>query len=263
MIPLPLIQRELQLASRRSGTYWARFAAAAMMIFLTFAMFSTTRQRNAQTGHTLFIMLSVLAFAYCLFAGIRYTADCLSEERREGTLGLLFLTDLRGFDIVLAKLIANSFYATYALLAVLPVLGLPLLVGSVTGSEFWRMCLLLLNTLLFSLAVGLLISAIGFSARQVMLGTFLVLVLVTFGFPAIWKAASTVHDARWLDVILLFPSPSYAFRMCTDARLRITSTEYWYSMEMLAALSLICISDREGKFPDLSAYFRLASTLEV
>ena len=31
------------------------------------------------------------------------TADCLSEEKREGTLGLLFLTDLRGYDIVVSS----------------------------------------------------------------------------------------------------------------------------------------------------------------
>ena len=32
---------------------------------------------------------------------MRNTADSLSAEKREGTLGLLFLTDLRGYDVVL------------------------------------------------------------------------------------------------------------------------------------------------------------------
>jgi hypothetical protein len=118
MISLPLVERELHLASRRSSTYWMRFAAAGVMIGLAFCMLIIARQKSVQGGKTLFMTLSILLFGYCLFAGVRYTADCLSEERREGTLGLLFLTDLRGYDVVIGKLIANSLYAFYALLAV-------------------------------------------------------------------------------------------------------------------------------------------------
>ncbi|HQU46125.1 MAG TPA: hypothetical protein PK867_25150, partial [Pirellulales bacterium] len=41
------------------------------------------------------------------------TADCISSERREGTLGLLFLTDLRGHDVVLGKLVVAGLGAFY------------------------------------------------------------------------------------------------------------------------------------------------------
>jgi len=41
----------------------------------------------------------VLACAACAL-----TADTLSGESREGTLGLLFLTDLRSWDVTLGKL---------------------------------------------------------------------------------------------------------------------------------------------------------------
>ena len=47
-------------------------------------------------GKLIFTYLSWLAFIYCLVEGARTAADCLSQEKREGTLGLLFLTDLRG-----------------------------------------------------------------------------------------------------------------------------------------------------------------------
>jgi ABC-type transport system involved in cytochrome c biogenesis permease component len=115
----------------------------------------------AQIGSQIFSLLSGLALAYALFSGVRCTADCLSEEKRSGTLGLLFLTDLKGYDVVLGKLVANSLEAVYGLVAVLPVLAVPLLLGSVTGSEFWRMNLLLLNALIFSLTCELLISTFG------------------------------------------------------------------------------------------------------
>ena len=45
---------------------------------------------------------------YCLLEGTRLAADCRGEEKREGTLGLLFLTDLQGYDVVLGKYLATS-----------------------------------------------------------------------------------------------------------------------------------------------------------
>ena len=62
-------------------------------------------------------------------------------------MGLLFLTDLKGYDVVLGKFIARSLPALYGLLALLPLIGIPLLLGGVTGSEFWRMALALVNAL--------------------------------------------------------------------------------------------------------------------
>ena len=56
----------------------------------------------------LFCILTGSAVFYCLLSGVWFTADCLSEEKREGTLGLLFLTDLKGYDVVLGKLVATS-----------------------------------------------------------------------------------------------------------------------------------------------------------
>ena len=72
---------------------------------------------------------------YCLLSGVWFTADCLSEEKREGTLGLLFLTDLKGYDVVLGKLVATSLNGLYAVLAAVPILALPLLMGGVAPGE--------------------------------------------------------------------------------------------------------------------------------
>ena len=51
----------------------------------------------ASLGSGLFGVLTWLSVATALCAGLFFTSDCLSEEKREGTLGFLFLTDLRDF----------------------------------------------------------------------------------------------------------------------------------------------------------------------
>src|SRR5262245_513428 len=99
---LPIVSRELLEASRRRGTYWMRLAAAAAgLVIGGWVMLVMRQEAPAEMSQVLFVSLSIAAYVYCLFAGVFRTADCLSEEKREGTLGLLFLTDLKGYDIVL------------------------------------------------------------------------------------------------------------------------------------------------------------------
>ena len=125
----------------------------------------------------------MLAFLYCLVAGIRSTADCLSEEKREGTLGLLFLTDLRGYDVVGGKLVATSLNAFYGLMAIVPLLAIPLLMGGITNGEFWRTALVLVNTFLFSLAAGMFVSSISKYPRKAFAATLLLLLFFSVGLP--------------------------------------------------------------------------------
>ncbi len=128
---LPIVERELRVASRRQFTYWFRLVAAAfaLLIFgamLSFSMFTPGMPWSA--GQIQFTVLKWLAFVYAASAGVFLTSDSLSEEKREGTLGLLFLTDLRGLDVVLGKLMSHSLQAFTAWWQALPILALPLLV---------------------------------------------------------------------------------------------------------------------------------------
>src|SRR5437660_3982034 len=160
MIFLPIVERELRAASRRRGTYWNRaLAALAAILIFGGALFFEAHQPPKELGKDIFNALAGLFLFSSLVAGIRYTADCLSQEKREGTLGLLFLTDLKGYDVVLGKLAATSLNCFYGLLAIFPVLAISLLVGGVTGTEFWRMVLVSVDNLLFSLALGIFCSA--------------------------------------------------------------------------------------------------------
>src|SRR4051812_22991999 len=135
---LPVVERELRVAARRRLTYRARLiAAGAMIIALVIAEmnFVNTNQTASQQGEQLFQIFAWMAFAFAALAGLIGTADCVSSEKREGTLGLLFLTDLKGFDIILGKLAANSMTVIYGLIASVPILSLPLVMGGITAMQ--------------------------------------------------------------------------------------------------------------------------------
>src|SRR6185503_229455 len=197
-----------------------------------------------QLSKNLFIAMGVLAFGFCALAGVFLTADCLSAEKREGTLGLLFLTDLKSHDIVLGKLAATSVHSLYGLLAIFPVMALPLLLGGVTGAEFGRVLLVLLTTLFLSLGLGLFMSTISRAARSAIGGTFLFMLLLAGMFPAVWLAQELIFRANPVGDALLLPSPAYAFRLALDDyyRTRAGRMQFLVSLSLIAALGLGCLT---------------------
>ena len=163
--------------------------------------------------------------------------DCLSEEKREGTLGLLFLTDLKGYDVVFGKLVAISLGAFYGLLAVVPMLAIPLLLGGITNAEFWRMVLVLANTFLFSLAVGIFCSSLSRDARRAAAANFAVLLLLAAALPAC--AGALLYFCPFLGLIpeLLFSCPVYSLYLSFDTRYKLEPGHFWWSVAVIHGLT--------------------------
>jgi hypothetical protein len=239
---LPIVARELRVAVRRRGTHGVRLGAALALI-LASAWFLLGRQNlpPRALGQGLLGLLTGTAFLYCLLSGVWLTADCLSEEKREGTLGLLFLTDLKGYDVVLGKVAAKSLNALYAVLAVVPILALPVLLGGVTGGEFTRLALVALNTLFFSLALGICISAMSRSPRNAMAMTFLLILLVTAALPACgWCRAGLTGNSP-VGKGWVLASPAHSYYRAWDLAYRTAAEEFWWSVAAVHGLGWLCL----------------------
>ena len=103
----PIVSRELLVASRRLGTYASRFAIALLIFAVVGYWMIVVGVENYpahRAGTDMFYSVSCILIFLCNIAGVYLTADCLSEEKRNGTLGLLFLTNLRGYQVVLGKM---------------------------------------------------------------------------------------------------------------------------------------------------------------
>ena len=237
---LPIVGRELVVAARRPGTHRVRFWAALVTLGVWLLVLTNSRfVAPGEMGIYLLNALGVLALAFSLFAGMFRTADCLSEEKREGTLGLLFLTDLRVYDVVLGKLVAGSLDTFFGLLAIFPILGLTLLLGGVTGAEFGRLVLVFVTTLFFSLGVGMFASAVSHDARQAMTRALLLLLVIAGVFPALWGAESVLLNRRPPDWLLL-PSPAFAYAKAFASQYRSWTgpDAFWHSLETVFFLGL-------------------------
>jgi len=240
---LPIVQRELRVAARRSSTYWLRFfAALAVLVMWIVLLVGTQRMTPAQLSQHIITMLGSLTLGFCMMAGVFLTADSVSGEKREGTIGLLFLTDLKGFDVVLGKLVATSVHAFFGLLAAIPVLGISLMMGGITGAEFARFVMVFVVTLFASLAVGIFVSTLSQHALRASAGTFLVVAFFAGVLPALWWSQSAMFKSPAFD-FLLTPSPPYLFRQAFDAcySLKTGAQEFWRSLWVVSGLAVACI----------------------
>src|SRR3954469_1532693 len=152
----PLVARELLAYSRQPWTYWLRLLSAlGALTFL--AILGTTGQHGLgrADGLSLFAGLTAILFFIASLNGLRSTSDCIGSERRQGTLVLLFLADLKLSTILISKLVTNSLRNAWAFLGTLPVLGVCLLLGGVSGLVFMQGVLAILAAAWLSLMVGL------------------------------------------------------------------------------------------------------------
>lgn len=210
MTLLPVVAREMSVMARRKSMYWSRGVTAivALLVMLWLLIVSASQLSFAALGGSIFLVLSSLCFVFAVLVGMQATADCVSEEKREGTLGLLFLTDLKGAHVVGGKFAASSLQAVLALIGVIPMLSLALLLGGVTLRQFGLVALILGNTMFMSLALGVFVSSLSQNERKAMVGTFVGLFLVVLG-PFVVAILSRSYLGFMEE--LLAVSPLYAF----------------------------------------------------
>lgn len=177
---LPIVGRELCAESRRPFNYWLRVLGAGALTIVAALTFLPRTSPGAWTafgfgsgpsgqiqgqnpfgelGMILFGNLNATVFVALWVLVPLLTADCINREKRDGTLGLLFLTPLTSTGIVVGKSLAHSLRALTLYFTMLPVLVMPLMLGGVTVQDGLMAALLDFGALMLALAAGLLASA--------------------------------------------------------------------------------------------------------
>ena len=235
---LSVADRELRCAARHKGTYRARWLTAALFFGVLVWLLWLFRDMSAQrAAPEIFRVYSILTFLYCVFISTARTADCISIERREGTLGLLFLTNLNSFEIIAGKFCSTALSSVYGLIAIFPMLALPLLMGGITLGWFGRTVLALLGGILSALAAGFLASVVckrQFTAIAVALG---LMVCLSGGLPLGAEAVKDYAPGSPVANWLLAFSPLSTLLMAGTAR-GVGLNPYWHSVAAVTGISL-------------------------
>jgi hypothetical protein len=240
---LPLVAHELRGGAQRPTTRRIRlgFAAAAICV-ACWGLFVWGQSQGAATpGRLLLDIFGWSGFIGGVLAGLVLTSDCISQERREGTLELLFLTDLRGYDVAFGKFAARGILPFYCLLGIFPALAISVVVGGVAAGEVWRLWLVLINTLFFSLSVAILTSTLCQQQRAAQAGALFAILISVPGVPLLGAALTAwTRDSLWQSLGFLF-SPAGNFGLAPDTRYQTASGWFWGSLlttHLMAWMSL-------------------------
>ncbi len=248
----PVIQRELQVASRRSQTWHVRvvFGVGAMVALAFGLAFPDVSAR--ERGQAVLMCLAICGFVLCLFSGTYLAADAISMEKRGGTLGLLFLTPLKGWQIVLGKATIHSLQVGYALLGAFPILFIPLLMGGVGWAEVTRILVVLMASMLLSLAVAMFWSTIALEAQTAVLASAVCMILITFlpWLEPFLEALLTQRMGSMIGPPQISPMTSMVFAFEANYRVRGGSVVpghsgvllYWGSVVLIAGLSAVLLA---------------------
>jgi hypothetical protein len=166
------LQRELRTSARRSGTFWARVFAGALAALALFRDAAGTF-----AGRSMFFTAVTLAFLACIFEGVRRGAGAIADERNDGTLGLLFLTQLTGPQLMFGKFMAIGLSAFQTALAAAPVLAASLLLGGVSFGEFVRSSIALWHILSLCICISVISSVRATDPVRVMTRTWAMVAL--------------------------------------------------------------------------------------
>jgi ABC-type transport system involved in multi-copper enzyme maturation permease subunit len=220
----PIALRELLVASRRPATFRIRWITATGGAAATFLYWLT--HFGNPSGSQLLAWLANAAFFCSVLAGVFLTSDCLSEERREGTLGLLYLSGLGGIEVVVGKLLVNGLNALLALFALLPIMAFAWLLGGVAAGEFWRTALALINTFWVSLTMGLFTSSFHRGQREALGSAFSLIFLWVIGLGGLFillHSSLTLPALEWFCGV----SPAVSYLRAPDSLYRADPDLYW------------------------------------
>ena len=189
----PVLQRELREGSRRPANRRLRLLSASVGTGLLWVIARNLRLPAAQLGGYLLVSLHSLLMGLILLIVPAMTADCIAREKREGTLGLLFMTPLSAGGIVAGKALGQGLRAFTLWLAVLPILTIPFLTGGVTWGNALREFSLEFCSAVLCLAAGLLASSLARNRTVAFLLAFALALIFLIAFAQLFIIAFSIR----------------------------------------------------------------------
>lgn len=251
MIFLPMVGRELRVSSRATATYWLRVTGATALLAAG-VIFWVAKGVSYGASWEWFMAMHLTLFWTIWILVPVMTADCISRERRDGTLGLLFLTPLKAWDIVMAKGFVHGLRAASLCVAGIPVLVLPFLTGGVGWTLALSSVLINFSALCWALGAGVLASSRARTFTRSVVGAaamaavfFLIMVILQGAtMAAVWLAVvprtASELPSEWTELIMEILKAGFMSFVDLGEIVRFISSPAGASNVQLAWLYAVC-----------------------
>ena len=223
-----LFVRAMRQDNRKITTYVTRFAVVGMVLFLLAVNQQSFRFGGGAPGLYVFQNVTLLNLAIIFFVGLGYFAAAITEEKEDGTLGLLRMTNMSPLAILLGKSTSRLITILLLLATQLPFISLAVALGGVSLHQI-LFCYLVLGAFTFLLGnLALFFSVIcrrtttAVGATLGVLFTFLVILPfianlleelfgVTLGLRTLWLWIVTISPFSSLDQIFDLQARDYSY----------------------------------------------------
>lgn len=239
-IELPLLRRELLEASQKRRTYALRTLIAVIHIvgfllyyFSVYSRRGSIRQFSGEGLDAVYIQIMIDLIAIVLLLPAM-ACSAISGEREKQTLGLLLISRIRPFALVIEKLLSRLLPMTTLLLITVPMLGVAFLLGGVELGDVLLILGLLLTAAIQVGAAGILCSSVFHSAVDAFWATYALLAAMYF-FPGLIIEAAGVPAFPLLQTL---PLDQWSFP-CMPYLLAFTGLLYGTTSRTDAALSCL------------------------
>ena len=180
------------------------------LIFVSVIVAQQTSGTFSAPGLVVFSTICYLNAMFISLAALSYFATAISEEKEEGTLGLLKMTGMSPVSLLLGKSTSRLVVASLALAVQLPFTFLSTTLGGVLPGQIAAAYLALLAYLIGTANLGLLCSVVCRTSRQasglmvVLLGAFFIAApLALWGFLALLRNG-VLSNTDWLATVVEF-----------------------------------------------------------
>ncbi|MHC4607753.1 MAG: ABC transporter permease subunit [Planctomycetota bacterium] len=252
----PVMRKELFGTTRRFRTYLFRVvyvAAICVVLWLVWAEAMSHRgwyyggaytySAMARVGRELFVIFAGMQISFVGLASIVFSADQLTREVRSGTLGLLVLTPLRPWQIVLGKWKACLVQVAALILCGVPILAACVYLGGARPDE-------LLALLLLTFVCGAMGSAIGIAASSGRHAVWIayikaIVLLCVWGavpFVTALASASRYRDQEAIMRAFNWCHPVPAFGFILDGSVPVETAEWACAIGTTLVLMLVILA---------------------
>lgn len=185
---LPLLMKELAEQSSRKRTFVIRTLYAVLLFSFTTLIFwaevyneITSPLEILGQGRQMLQVVLALQFAGVYLFMPAITCGVITSEKERNTIGLLLLTKLGPWTIVLEKLLGRLVPMVTFLLLSLPVMGFSYALGGITQAELFVGVLALVLTVFQVGTLAIACSAFFRTTVQAFIATYLIGAMIYFG----------------------------------------------------------------------------------
>lgn len=192
--PLALAARSLRLDARSSFIHLLRSCLAAFLLITLIGVYLTKTSYGAP-GLNLYNAVITIDFLFVGVLGVALFATAISEEREEGSLGLMRMAGLNPLGILVGKSLSLLTVSLSLLAIQLPFMMFAVTLGGVSPHQIMAGFVILGGFLLFAYGVGLLCSTVcrtGIVASRMTLAILIVANLWPFLVQALLAAGKAM-----------------------------------------------------------------------